>query len=144
MKRADLKLLGPQPTGDTTVSFIAGVLTAAIERGVFKVGTEIPQQDLANYFGVSRMPVREALRAVAAKGYLEHRPHRSAMVVPLSNVAQTMESVRLVMLEEKLNAAKSLFEQMAYASNTELDGFREQCTKMCNDFEVVLKYAGPG
>ena len=41
------------------------------------------QQDLADLFGVSRMPVREALRQLEAQSLLNVVAHKGAVVAPL-------------------------------------------------------------
>jgi DNA-binding GntR family transcriptional regulator len=47
-------------------------------------GSWMREQDIAERFGVSRSPVREALRHVAKAGFLEMHPWRGAQVVELS------------------------------------------------------------
>lgn len=51
-----------------------------IVRGVLKPGTTLDETDLASRFGVSRTPVREALRQLAASGLVDARAHRTAVV----------------------------------------------------------------
>ena len=43
-------------------------------------GTRLRQEALADEFGVSRTPIREALRKLQASGLVELRPHRGALV----------------------------------------------------------------
>lgn len=43
-------------------------------------GTPLDEQELARRFGVSRTPVREAIRELAASGLVQVRPHRGAVV----------------------------------------------------------------
>ena len=43
-------------------------------------GEALDEADLARRFGVSRTPVREAIRLLAAGGLVDARPHRSALV----------------------------------------------------------------
>lgn len=47
-------------------------------------GSWLREQDIAERFGVSRSPVREALRHVAKAGFLQMHPWRGAQVVELS------------------------------------------------------------
>jgi DNA-binding GntR family transcriptional regulator len=59
-------------------------LRMAILNGQFKPGEWLRQQRIAKEFGVSQMPVREALRKLAAEGVVEHVPYRGARVVEFS------------------------------------------------------------
>ena len=51
-----------------------------IVRGQIVPGTPLDETELATRFGVSRTPVREAIRQLAASGLVEARPHRAAIV----------------------------------------------------------------
>lgn len=46
-------------------------------------GQRIPEAELCNRFGVSRTPLREALKVLAAEGFIQLRPNRGAIVAPL-------------------------------------------------------------
>jgi len=48
-------------------------------------GTPIPIDAVARFFDVSRIPVREALKALVAEGLVEHRPYVGYRVVNLTN-----------------------------------------------------------
>lgn len=56
-------------------------------------GDRLQHDDLARQFGVSRMPVREALRVLQSEGLVELRPNRGAVVVDLrpNDVAEIFE-----------------------------------------------------
>ena len=51
-----------------------------IVRGALAPGRTLDEMELARRFGVSRTPVREAIRQLAASGLVETRPHRGAVV----------------------------------------------------------------
>jgi DNA-binding GntR family transcriptional regulator len=48
--------------------------------GAITAGSWLRQERLAREFGVSRTPVREALRTLQARGLIELHPHRGALV----------------------------------------------------------------
>lgn len=58
-------------------------LRGAILDGRLAPGMALRQQELATLFGVSRMPVREALRQLEAQGLLQVVAHKGAVVAPL-------------------------------------------------------------
>lgn len=55
-----------------------------IVTGVFRPGERLDEQSLADRFGVSRTPLREALVQLAANGLVKLLPRRGAFVVSLS------------------------------------------------------------
>lgn len=69
--------------GDQAVE-IVDALRADIISGALPAGSELRQQQLAARFGVSRMPVREALRCLEAEGLVVLAPNKGATVAPLS------------------------------------------------------------
>jgi DNA-binding GntR family transcriptional regulator len=62
-------------------------LTAVIEEEILslrlKPGDKLDEVRLAQRYGTSRTPVREALRQLSANGLIELRPHRGAVVAKL-------------------------------------------------------------
>jgi len=55
-------------------------LADEIVRGVLAPGSALEETELARRFMVSRTPVREALRQLAASGLIVSRPHRGSVV----------------------------------------------------------------
>jgi DNA-binding GntR family transcriptional regulator len=55
-----------------------------ILRGTYAAGEPLRQDALAEQLGVSRIPVREALRLLEAEGLVTFNPHRGAIVSTLS------------------------------------------------------------
>jgi DNA-binding GntR family transcriptional regulator len=56
---------------------------ARILRGDIAPGTPVRQEDLAASLGVSRVPVREALRMLESEGHVTYIPHRGYRVTEL-------------------------------------------------------------
>jgi transcriptional regulator, GntR family len=63
---------------------VADQLRAAILEGRIRPGEWLRQEKLAQELNVSQMPVREALKELAAEGLIEHVPYRGARVVNFS------------------------------------------------------------
>lgn len=59
---------------------IRNALTDAISSGELAPGTLLDEQQLADRYGASRTPVREALRQLATSGMVEIRPRRGVIV----------------------------------------------------------------
>jgi DNA-binding GntR family transcriptional regulator len=70
----------PEPLAN----FIAGELARAIELGEYKPGERLVEADIAARYGVSRAPVREALRMLTRHELVTQRPRRGTVVVDLS------------------------------------------------------------
>jgi DNA-binding GntR family transcriptional regulator len=79
---SSIKVSGPIPA-HLARSVIEETLRAAILDGRIPCGAALRQQDLADLFGVSRMPVREALRQLEAQSLLNVIAHKGAVVAPL-------------------------------------------------------------
>ena len=59
-------------------------LRRMIISGHFMPGEKIPERSLCEQFAVSRTPLREALKVLAAEGLVQLAPNRGAVVVTLS------------------------------------------------------------
>jgi DNA-binding GntR family transcriptional regulator len=66
-----------------------------IIEGELPAGERVPERVLCERFGVSRTPLREALKALAAEGLIELLPNRGAWVVQLTaeDVAHTLKVI---------------------------------------------------
>lgn len=63
---------------------VFGDLRAAILSGVEPPGTLIPIDEVARFFGVSQIPVREALKVLAGQGLVDHVPKVGYSVAKLT------------------------------------------------------------
>jgi len=68
----------------TVASMTVEALRERILRGDYPEGEPLRQDALADELGVSRIPVREALRQLEAEGLVTFSPHRGAVVSTLS------------------------------------------------------------
>ncbi|MEO1139661.1 MAG: GntR family transcriptional regulator [Pseudomonadota bacterium] len=78
---------------------IATALEKDLLRGAFPPGSTLPQGALATRFGVSRIPVRDALAQLARAGLVDVTPNRRARVVQMSR-ADVVEAYDLRLLLE--------------------------------------------
>jgi DNA-binding GntR family transcriptional regulator len=72
------------PAHGETVGHIVSRLRDDILGRRLEPGARLVELDLTERFDVSRGPVREALRRLAAEGFIEHLPNRGAVVRRLS------------------------------------------------------------
>jgi len=103
---------GDRPAADLHARLTEGVRTMVIE-GALADGAKVPEAALCARFGVSRTPMREALKALAAEGLLELLPNRGARVAPL-------QADRLSALFEAKGAMEGLIGRAA-AERAEVD-----------------------
>lgn len=109
----------------TTSDDIVDALREAISKGQFKDGEELNQVSIARSFGVSRVPVREALRQLQAEGLVSSQAHMRTVVTGLS-LDRVLEVLDLRALLEA-----HLLERAASRLTTEdLDELRQRCEVM--------------
>ena len=64
----------------TVEDMVHHVVREAITSGIFRPGRRLPQDEIASATGVSRIPVRAALRRLEAEGFVVFEPHKGASV----------------------------------------------------------------
>lgn len=94
-------------TAEILPSKIYRILRDAIIKGQLQPGERLVQDELATALGVSRMPIREAIKQLAAEGYVNLEPHKRA-VVKLFSMHELEEIYFLRAKFEPLAAAESL------------------------------------
>lgn len=82
---------------------IANQLRRDILRGKLAPGDSLKERDGAAELGVSRTPMREAIRIVAQEGLIELRPARSP-IVALRSIKEIVDDVEVLLAIEKLSA----------------------------------------
>lgn len=69
---------------DTVAVYIIDQIRTRIILGELPAGRRIPLYELAEEFGISRVPLREAMRQLAAEALVSQEPRRGTVVRPLS------------------------------------------------------------
>lgn len=89
------------PRKQSRSATVTDALRADIVSGLFAPGERLTEDRMSEHYGVSRIPVREALRSLEAEGFVIREPYRGAHVAELSlddaidllEVRQTLEEV---------------------------------------------------
>src|SRR6188508_2704962 len=81
-------------------------LRALILDGTLGAGLQLRQEDLAKRFGVSRIPVREALGRLQAEGLVEHFANRGSIVAgrTVEDLVETLD-IRIALETRALRLA---------------------------------------
>jgi DNA-binding GntR family transcriptional regulator len=104
---------------------VAEGLRIAILDGELKPGEWLRQERIAEDFGVSAMPVREALKQLVAEGVVEHIPYRGSRVTRFT--AQDVADLYANRSHLETMAAKAAARQITPEELAELRGL---CTTM--------------
>ena len=108
MPLSDLRPIADEALGRrrSTTEIVASVLREAIVTGVLHAGEELNQVEVARQFGISRVPVREAIRLLEAQGLVISQPHKRTVVSALtpSTLGEIFE-VRMYLETTALGAA---------------------------------------
>ncbi|WP_026532601.1 GntR family transcriptional regulator [Arthrobacter sp. H41] len=83
----------------TAQAFVLAELRRAIIAGEFLPGQPLRQDALAERFGVSRVPLREAFKVLESEGQVHYEPHRGHKVATLS-LTDLLEVYRIRQLLE--------------------------------------------
>jgi DNA-binding GntR family transcriptional regulator len=84
-----LSPLAPGASRRTLAMTVAAELRRMIQAGELAAGAPLRQGELAERFGISTTPVREALVTLTREGLIRHDAHRGAIVFP-----PTLEDIR--------------------------------------------------
>jgi DNA-binding GntR family transcriptional regulator len=146
---SSIKVNGPIPA-HLARSVIEETLRSAILDGRIPCGTALRQQDLADLFGVSRMPVREALRQLEAQSLLNVIAHKGAVVAPLvQGDAVETYALRILLESEALRLsiplldAKDLEEAARYIDSLETEHDYSEIGRLNRLFHMALYSKAP-
>ena len=114
LKRAELE-------DSTQTERLAGGIAESILSGEFQPGLRLDEHMLAERYGVSRTPVREALRQLASTGLIDVKPRRGATVADATSAQ--LETLFAAMAEIEAACAR-----LAAMSMTPIERRRLQST----------------
>lgn len=111
-------------------------LEALIMRGELQPGDRLPEQQLANTLGVSRGPLREAIRTLEGRRLLERTPHAGVRVVQLS----LNDLEQLLVMREALEgmACRQAAEQMTVHEILKLRETAARIEKLINEGSLFI------
>ncbi|WP_454918836.1 GntR family transcriptional regulator [Xanthobacter sediminis] len=113
---------------------IAGWIRGEIEAGALPPGARIEEKPLAERFGVSKTPVREALIQLASIGLVDLRQRRGATVTVLS--VEQVVSMFEVMTQMEAMAAKLAASRMPAALHAELRALHAEAVHLVETQDV--------
>ncbi|WP_084536446.1 GntR family transcriptional regulator [Azospirillum halopraeferens] len=132
----------------TLVDDLVQRLADDIVDGRLPPGTRLEEQELARRFRVSRTPVREALRLLAATGLVEHQPNRGAAVAAIGEdrlhqmfeVMAELEAVCARLAAERMTARERLALETLHRDSAALvrSGDREGYEGVNRHFHTAL------
>lgn len=96
------------------------ILIAEIQQGRLKPGTRIREVELAERFGISRTPIRDAILKLESDGLLVHEPRKGAVIKTLGH----REVVELYEMREVLEGTAALHAAQ-HASDVEIAELEE-------------------
>jgi DNA-binding GntR family transcriptional regulator len=111
-------------------------LADEIVLGKLPPGTHLDEQDIANRCGVSRTPVREALKQLAATGLANYRPHRGSVVRSLT--AADLDLMFEAIAELESSCARYAALRMTAPERDALRASYAQCQQAAQDHDMEL------
>src|SRR5579863_4524896 len=120
---------------DTTkADDIALVIEEAIVSGELEPGTVLRQEQLSEQFNVSRTPIREALRRLAALGLVSFVPNRGVRVRTISR--EELHEAFMVRAELEALATGVAAEKIAADELAELEDVEQRFAQISKDLRA--------
>jgi DNA-binding GntR family transcriptional regulator len=114
---------------------VADRIRAAIWSGQYQPGDRLVERRLAHEFGISHIPLREALARLTEEGLVERLPRRGARVASLTpRMLEEVSSLRVVLEQFVIRRLRDRFTPEAYV---ELQGVVDRMVKAAEDHDLV-------
>lgn len=104
---------------------VTAKLRELILKGEFKMGERLMQEEWAEKLGVSRMPLREALRQLEVEGLVRIEPRRGAIVTPIS-----IEDIEEIYQLRAMLEGEAVEQSAAFLSDEDLEYLEDLYNKM--------------
>lgn len=104
-------------------------LRAMVVSGELMPGEQIRQQEMAEEFGVSRVPLREALNVLADQGLLMHRPNAGYFVAKRAPNERAQIHRMLELLENELLSSIAWPDEETLAKLRDLNAQMHRCAR---------------
>lgn len=111
----------------------------AIISGAIKAGSRVSEPDLAERYGISRTPIREAFRQLESEGYLTVIPRRGAVVSEFSE--KDVEEFYAIKSILEGYAARRACEKLTAKELDRLQAINDRLAELAshNDFKTFFK-----
>ncbi|MFE0646431.1 GntR family transcriptional regulator [Streptomyces sp. NPDC058877] len=119
----------------TVQQFVLEELRRAITSGELKPGDPIRQEALAARFEVSRVPLREALKALEAEGLVVHHVHRGYFVAELS--VEDLEEIYRIRELLETEAVRTAVRGMPEGTVSALEHIQQQVERAAEEGDVA-------
>lgn len=119
----------------TSQDVILTAVREAILSGTLEPGARLRQEELAELFGTSRIPVREALRALEYEGLVASEPHRGFTVTSLD--ADDVEEVYELRILLESHAVRLALPLLTDEDLADLDGLYVEMTSAAGPDEQL-------
>lgn len=106
----------------------------AILKGSLKPGERVSEPELADRFGISRTPIREAFRQLESEGYLVVIPRKGAVVASLS--ARDIEEFYAIKIILEGFAARMAADKLTVKDLERLEAINERLAQIAKDGDV--------
>lgn len=128
----------PQPLRRTALhAQVATRLRDMIVHGALRPGERVSEATLCEQLDISRTPLREALKTLAAEGLVELRPNRGAVITPLRQ-PETLELFETIAGLERI-AAEHAAERLSLAELRKLEKLHDRM-EACHDAGDLKPY----
>ncbi len=113
---------------------ILETIREAILKGTLKAGEKVAEPELAERFGISRTPIREAFRQLESEGYLTVIPRKGAVVTSLSE--RDVEEFYAIKSILEGYAARMAAENLSDKDIEKLESINERLQQLADDEDV--------